>query len=194
VVNVIAQGTIEESMLSLLGFKELLFAGVLDGGEAQVFLGGSRLGRFIERVEQVTGAIPTAPLDEASAAPAGPAARAAGGTGSDEEAPAGAAAERGADPLLRLVRSGQALLEQLAAALGEPAPRTPDRAGNPSIPARIGAVAESHRTAGGNGRGRLEMAVDGQTGERYLRLRMPPADVLARAVEGIHGFLEGLRL
>ncbi len=32
VVNLVAQGTIEESMLSLLGFKRAVFAGVLDGG------------------------------------------------------------------------------------------------------------------------------------------------------------------
>ena len=37
------QGTIEEGMLSVLQFKKSLFAGVLDGGERSVFLGGSRL-------------------------------------------------------------------------------------------------------------------------------------------------------
>src|SRR5207245_9809283 len=48
VVNFIAEGTIEESMLSVLTFKKSLFAGVLDGGEREVFLGGSRLSRFME--------------------------------------------------------------------------------------------------------------------------------------------------
>src|SRR5437899_11319555 len=57
VVNFIAQGTIEEGMLSVLKFKQSLFAGVLDGGESQVFLGGSRLTRFMETVEKTTGAI-----------------------------------------------------------------------------------------------------------------------------------------
>jgi superfamily II DNA/RNA helicase len=55
VVNFVAQGTIEESMLSLLGFKRALFAGVLDGGNAEVSLGGSRLSRFMEGVEKVAG-------------------------------------------------------------------------------------------------------------------------------------------
>ena len=54
VVNFVAQGTIEEGMLSLLRFKKSLFAGVLDGGEQEVFLGGTRLARFMESVEKAT--------------------------------------------------------------------------------------------------------------------------------------------
>jgi Helicase conserved C-terminal domain len=56
VVNFVAQGTIEEGMLSVLAFKKSLFAGVLDGGAREVFLGGSRLKRFMESVEAVTTA------------------------------------------------------------------------------------------------------------------------------------------
>lgn len=44
-------------MLSVLKFKKALFAGVLDGGEREVFLGGSRLTRFMETVEKTTAAI-----------------------------------------------------------------------------------------------------------------------------------------
>ena len=58
VVNFVAQGTIEEGMLSVLKFKKSLFAGVLDGGEKEVFLGGSRLTKFMETVEKATTAIP----------------------------------------------------------------------------------------------------------------------------------------
>jgi superfamily II DNA/RNA helicase len=36
VVNFVAEGTIEEGMLSVLKFKKSLFAGVLDGGEREV--------------------------------------------------------------------------------------------------------------------------------------------------------------
>lgn len=54
VINFIAEGTIEEGMLSVLMFKKSLFAGVLDGGEREVFLGGSRLSRFMETVEHAT--------------------------------------------------------------------------------------------------------------------------------------------
>jgi len=38
----------------VLTFKKSLFAGVLDGGEREVFLGGSRLSRFIDTVEKAT--------------------------------------------------------------------------------------------------------------------------------------------
>ena len=57
VINFVAEGTIEEGMLSVLKFKTSLFAGVLDGGERDVFLGGSRLTRFMETVEKTTAAI-----------------------------------------------------------------------------------------------------------------------------------------
>lgn len=56
VVNFVAQGAIEEGMLSVLAFKKSLFAGVLDGGPSEVLLGGSRLKRFMESVEAVTAA------------------------------------------------------------------------------------------------------------------------------------------
>ncbi|MBN2578414.1 MAG: DEAD/DEAH box helicase [Pirellulales bacterium] len=58
VVHFIAQGTIEEGMLGLLAFKKSLFAGVLDGGQSEVFLGGTKLKRFMESVEKATGSIP----------------------------------------------------------------------------------------------------------------------------------------
>jgi superfamily II DNA or RNA helicase len=65
VVHFVAEGTIEHGMLSLLSFKKSLFAGVLDGGEDAVFLGGTRLTKFMESVEEVSGAIPApAPAEE----------------------------------------------------------------------------------------------------------------------------------
>jgi superfamily II DNA/RNA helicase len=60
VVNFVAQGTIEEAMLGVLQFKKSMFAGVLDGGESEVFLGGTKLKKFMESVEQATGSIPAA--------------------------------------------------------------------------------------------------------------------------------------
>ena len=63
VVNYIAQGTIEEGMLGVIEFKKNLFAGVLDGGEKNVFLGGSKLKKFMETVDKITGSMP-APVAE----------------------------------------------------------------------------------------------------------------------------------
>jgi hypothetical protein len=107
VVHFIAQGTIEEGMLARLGFKRSLFAGVLDGGEREVFLGGSRLARFMEGVEQATAR-----------------------PGVDQGEAAGTAdGRRGGDPppvtplvdsLAGVLRSGLALLEQMSTASRNP--------------------------------------------------------------------------
>ena len=64
VINFVAQGSIEEGMLSVLAFKKSLFEGVLDGGESSISLEGSRLSKFMDSVATVTGAtgtIETAP-------------------------------------------------------------------------------------------------------------------------------------
>ncbi len=55
IVNFVAKGTIEEGMLSVLAFKRSLSAGILDGGQGEISLGGSRLSRFMREVENVTG-------------------------------------------------------------------------------------------------------------------------------------------
>jgi superfamily II DNA or RNA helicase len=69
VVNFVAQGTIEHGMLSVLSFKQSMFAGVLDGGMHEVFLGGTRLKRFMDSVDKVTQAIPPSmPQQEESGA------------------------------------------------------------------------------------------------------------------------------
>ena len=64
VVNFIAKGTIEESMLGLLKFKKSMFAGVLDGGKNEVFLGGTRLKQFMDSVEKATTSMPSPMPDE----------------------------------------------------------------------------------------------------------------------------------
>src|SRR5258705_12513249 len=55
VINFVAKGTIEEGMLSVLGVKRSLSAGILDGGSGEISFGGSRLNRFMKDVENVTG-------------------------------------------------------------------------------------------------------------------------------------------
>lgn len=58
VINFVGQGSIEEGMLSVLAFKKSLFAGVLDGGEVDIFMQGTRLSKFMESVEKVTEVMP----------------------------------------------------------------------------------------------------------------------------------------
>jgi hypothetical protein len=52
-------------MLSVLQFKRSLFAGVLDGGDKDVFVGESRFNKFMESVEAATSAIPEAMIEDA---------------------------------------------------------------------------------------------------------------------------------
>lgn len=66
VINFVAQGSIEEGMLGVLSFKQSLFTGVLDNGRDEVFLGGTRLKRFMETVDKATTAIPVPVPQEAT--------------------------------------------------------------------------------------------------------------------------------
>ncbi len=57
-------------MLSVLAFKKQLFAGVLDGGETEVFMQGTRLSKFMESVEKVSSAVGEVDVDPISEVPA----------------------------------------------------------------------------------------------------------------------------
>jgi len=54
VINLISRDSIEERMLSVLKFKSSLFAGALDGGEDQIFMGEDRFKQFMHSVEHIT--------------------------------------------------------------------------------------------------------------------------------------------
>lgn len=58
VYHFVSRDSIEHGMLGVLKFKSSLSAGVLDGGESEIFLGGSKMKKFMESVESVTDAIP----------------------------------------------------------------------------------------------------------------------------------------
>lgn len=125
VVNFVAEGTIEQGMLSVLRFKKSLFAGVLDGGETEVFLGKGRLDRFMESIERVTAEIQPAPVAAEMTADAG----------LPETGVASASASPLAEPLARLLESGVGFLRQLEAAL--PAENDPNGNGGKSTVRRI---------------------------------------------------------
>jgi superfamily II DNA or RNA helicase len=183
VVNFVARGTIEEGMLSVLSFKKSLFSGVLDGGTKDVFLGGSRLTKFIESVEAATGSIPAdvvaeSPPEPADALPArGPRRPARDGDG--DEAPRRQAAARAressaaANPWGSLLQAGMKLVQQLA---------------------------EAQRPAGRSGNGQtsalpptVRVARDAETGEDYVRLPLPPPQVLDQALQAFGKLLEAMR-
>jgi superfamily II DNA or RNA helicase len=168
VVNFVSQGTIEEGMLSVLKFKKSLFAGALDGGERDVFLGGSRLTKFMETVEKTTGAIGESVVQEAPEPDTDEEPET--DTRSQEQAKTHRDAAS-ADPWAGLLETGLSLLGQLATAA-----RSPASAGSGPRDAGLSFVQR-----------------DPQTGQQYLRLPMPSPDVLDRALDTIATVLDQFR-
>ncbi len=172
VLHLIAQGTIEEGMLSLLGFKSAMFAGVLDGGSDEVFLGGTRLKRFMESVEKATSDIPQ-PMpvqihEPAPSPPAGPPPTRRPKADERPSAPASPVAApaspgRADEAWAELVQTGVALLGELSRALGGAAGG--DSGGSKPGEARIL---------------RPGVSRDPQTGQPYLKLPLPPPETLQR--------------
>jgi len=58
IINLVAQGTIEERMLEVLKFKRGVAAGILDGGDNNIFLGEDKFKQFMKSVESITGSLP----------------------------------------------------------------------------------------------------------------------------------------
>jgi superfamily II DNA/RNA helicase len=58
IINLISQGTIEERMLEVLKFKKGVAAGILDGGDNNIFLGEEKFKQFMKSVESVTSGLP----------------------------------------------------------------------------------------------------------------------------------------
>ena len=152
-------------MLSVLAFKSSLFSGVLDGGAGEIQLGGTRLSKFMETVEATTAEIPTVtPAEREEAAEA---------KREFSEKPRPAAGEDAladGDPWAALLRAGTALIEQF----------TRPAAGGNGKPAANGAAASLVRT-------------DEKTGEPYLRLPVPPPQVLEQALGALQKLLSGLK-
>jgi superfamily II DNA or RNA helicase len=169
VINFVAQGTIEEGMLSVLAFKKSLFAGVLDGGEAEVSLHGTPLARFMESVDRVTGKMgepepmvdgPELVVDTAPAEPVAPA-QAAAAAGVPEPSTA-------SDPWATLVDAGLKLVESLAG------PRSDEGTEARTAP-------ESW------------LETDPKTGRTYLKLPAPEPETLQRLAGALETLLAGMR-
>jgi superfamily II DNA or RNA helicase len=178
VVNFVSSASIEEGMLEVLKFKKSLFQGVLDGGEKDISMGGTRLTKFMESVEAVTKATPViAPEDEAAdTAPPEPepqpqprrkgaAVPAAAPTPEPEEDHRPSLPTPPASPWAGLLQVGAALLQQFAA--GSQAPS-------------------------GNGTASM-VRRDEQTGEPYIRLPVPPPEVLNQALGALQALLQSMQ-
>lgn len=195
-VHFVAQGTIEEGMLSVLSFKKSLFAGVLDGGEKEVFLGGSRLTKFMETVESVTSkvgqlspeivepsvAASTAaepeddePAERAMASPDRPT------TNGEPVSAAGGeslAQVPGPDRFANLVQSGFALLQQLAGQFTQRKANRESHGHSDRSPAAAAPV---------------RMSRDEQTGRPTLNITLPEPEVLDEILGAVSTFLDDFR-
>ena len=154
VVNFVAQGTIEHGMLSLLSFKQSLFSGVLDKGKDEVFLGGTRLKRFMDSVDKATNAIPEPMPQQAKA----------GGDGDGTEQKVSVKAEKKEESETvqqqawdDLVSTGL-FLDKLGRTI----------LGQEGQPQQLGSEAFSG----------LKIETDKATGQRHLKLPIPPKEVL----------------
>jgi hypothetical protein len=162
VVNFVAKGTIEEGMLGVLKFKKSLFAGVLDGGEKEVFLGGSRLTKFMETVEKTTDAIPQPTYDndgppESNESPRLRISGSRAPVGGAEEQPTQASA----DPWAGLLQTGLAFLQNLQGAT------QPGKAANDNFVGR-----------------------DAKTGASYLKLPMPKPEMMPQVMQALGTLLQ----
>jgi len=176
VVNFVSQGTIEHGMLSVLAFKSSVFAGVLDGGEDNVFLGETRLKRFMRQVETVTQAAPaTAPESAQDIADAEEAQRAVPATEANSEE-----AERAA-------RAGH-----MPARPEAPSPLQPLLDAGAALLRGLGAWAAQSREAGRPPLAGL-MAKDEKTGKSYLRIPTPDPDTLQSALTALSPLLDALK-
>ncbi len=180
VVNFVAQGSIEEGMLSVLAFKKSLFAGVLDGGESEVFMNGTRLAKFMQSVQDVTGKM-GAP--EATSESAGAGADIAAVAG-DDVAPSSMAAQ---EPVV-----GAAATAEAAAA----APPEPSDPWAPLVDAGlklVASLAAGRTEAGRAGAGAScpSIETDAATGRQVLKLPLPEPATVQRLADALQGLLKG---
>ena len=170
VVHFVAQGTIEHGMLSVLAFKKSVFAGVLDGGEDEVFLGGSKLKKFMDTVDNVTGGIPESMPRQESA---------------DEDA------AEAAKPSTAEEDKSDRQPAQLPEVWGDLLATGLDLAGKLGQ-ALQAATAEGEGAASGPGLGSF-IAKDSETGQAYLKLPMPEPDTLKTLANVLGTFANALQ-
>jgi len=211
VVNFVAQGSIEEGMLSVLAFKKSLFAGVLDGGESAVFMNGTRLAKFMQSVQEVTGKM-GAPEGASESTEAG--ASASADASADAQADAAAQAVGDADAAHRAAPAAAADAGALDAATGSPAQDVaagvapaveaalkaaapPPDPWTPLIDAGLKLVASlAAGRAGAGAAVRSDAAAswietDPGTGRQSLKLPLPEPATVQRLADALHGFLKG---
>lgn len=194
IVNFVAKGTIEEGMLSVLAFKRSLSVGILDGGQGEISLGGSRLSRFMREVESVTGRMgegeAMAPAEEAADVGSAPA---------EEAADVGSAPAE--SPIEAAVADEPAAAGEIASAADSPvaesvAPSLQAATIDPwAVALQAGAQLAAALSAAGNPEATSHpwLERDPATGARSLRVPLPPPETARRLAEAISAIADLLR-
>jgi superfamily II DNA or RNA helicase len=169
VVNFVAQGTIEHGMLSLLSFKQSLFSGVLDKGKDEVFLGGTRLKRFMDSVDQATRAIPEPMPQESKTDTDGEETREDISVAMEQKEIAGSPQEQTWNDI---ISAGVTLLEKLGQTL-------------------LGGKSESD-TPRMKTSSSLRIETDETTGQQHLKLPMPNKETIQGIVNLLNEFSKKL--
>lgn len=177
-------------MLSVLAFKRSLAAGILDGGNTDIALDGTRLSRFMKEVEAVTGAVapgePIAPAEEMLAVEAEP----------DEEADDPGPQEQAPDHAAGHVIAGVAAPRDGKAAAAAAAPAAASRADPWAALLGAGAqlveaLAAASRPAG-DGASHPWVERDEKSGQTHLRLPLPEPETVGRIAEVLAGLAAAL--
>ena len=165
VAHFVSEGTIEHGMLDLLKFKKSLLAGVLDGGEREVFLGGTKLKKFMDSVEHATSAIPAQTPDSVVSVNAIDETQLSPTATSEPKAKTETSPIPVVNDMLGLLNAGRALLDGLAQALKP----------NPEMKSAPNALIER----------------DATTGQTYLKLPMPSSETVDKIVAFLRGLSAG---
>jgi len=185
-------------MLSVLAFKQSLAAGILDGGDSEIALHGTRLTKFMETVDQVTGAMSGAVAsseDDGRDTP--PLAATSDATmvneadGEDEyRAPADPSVDPGSGPEATATAPVAA-----STSAAEPTVTPTAAAADPWAPLlAAGAQVLGELLAASRGdRESVLVHTDPATGERFLKLPVPDAASVQKLAEGLLGLLAGRR-
>jgi superfamily II DNA/RNA helicase len=169
VVNFVSQGTIERGMLSLLSFKQSLFSGVLDKGKDEVFLGGTRLKRFMDSVDKAASAIPESMPQQAKVDGNGDGGEPEASVEVEKKELSEAAQQQTWDDI---VSTGLSFLDKLGRTLlgEEGQPKQPD--------SKLSS--------------RLKIETDKATGQRHLKLPIPKKETLQDIANLINEFSKRL--
>ena len=197
VVNLVGQGSIEEGILSVLAFKKSLFAGVLDGGDASVFMNGTRLSRFMQSVDAVAGGFTAGEEDDGATAAAAAGLRTPRGGVADPASASGAPVVSGTDAVAAPeARAGGDPVAPPPAGTHDAGPVSPApmaRAADPWAPLLDAGLQLIESLAGHPDAAASPWVQTDAAGQRYLKLPLPEPQALQRLADGLAGLLGALR-